>query len=238
MQQFVMTSFGWKKKTHYLNASISSTSSNQQGKLHDAFTNDVEENNEDNSPVESKNDSEGFINYDWRVDLKKRKLDQSSETSTEQINRLKNEGIMMAENQEYWQAIGRWDMALQLIDKNLSSSGDIAKFHHEMKSQALIQLHEWEPAIEAAEKAIMVDPKWYAGYQTLGRAHLGVGNVLDAVKTFSKARHINPADEEIKVQDLEWAVSLLTHQKLMAAAREINQTKALNDDIDVIEQKF
>lgn len=218
-----MTSFGWKQKTPHLNTSVSYKSSKQMDTLHNVFAKDVEDSNEDSRPLESTNDSEGLINYDWCANLKKRKLDETTETSAEQVNRLKNEGIKLAENQEYWQAIGRWDMALQLIEKNLTSTGYIAKVYHEMKSQALIQLHEWEPAIEEAEKAIKVDPKWYSAHQTLGRAHLGVGNVLEAVRAFSRARHINPQDEEIKVQDLEWAASLLTHQKLMAAAREINK---------------
>ena len=50
-----------------------------------------------------------------------------------------------------------------------------------MKAQVLITLHEWEPAIEAAKRAIKIEPKWWSAYQTLGRAHLGFGQLQDAV---------------------------------------------------------
>ena len=219
-----MASFGWKKKAPKLNSSVSYTPSKSQGTVN-VFGDDIEENEDKIDSGKGEKGCEHNVHYDWCVDLKNRKRNQASETISQQINRFKKEGIQLAENQEYWQAIGRWDMALHSIQMNLSSAEESAKFLHEMKSQAFIQLHEWEPAIEAAEKAINVDPMWYPAYQTLGRSHLGVGNVLRAVKSFSKARHINPEDQELKVQDLEWASSLLTHQKLMAAAREINETK-------------
>lgn len=40
-----------------------------------------------------------------------------------------------------------------------------------------MQLNELYPALQAAEKAVYLNPKWWAGQQTLGRALMGVGEV-------------------------------------------------------------
>ena len=210
-----MTSFGWKKKSpnlHNSNVSvILGSSKNNDAKSRSEISDDSD--NEDNS-------------HNWIDAYKKRRVDQNSESRDQKILRLKNEGVTLAENEEYWQAIGRWDEVLKILQLNIPPDQTI-KVYHEMKSQALIQLHEWEPAIESAKLALKSDPNWHSAHQTLGRAHLGIGNVLEAVKAFSRARHICPQDEEIKIQDLEWANSLLIHKKLMAAAKELNERKEL-----------
>ena len=40
-----------------------------------------------------------------------------------------------------------------------------------------MQLNEVLPAINAAQKAVEVNPVWWVGHQTVGRAHLGLGEV-------------------------------------------------------------
>lgn len=211
-----MTSFGWKKKSpHLLNSNVSfilGSSKNNDAKSRSEISDDSD--NEDNS-------------HNWIDAYRKRKVDQTSESRDQKILRLKDEGVTLAENEEYWQAIGRWDEALKIQQQNIPPE-KTSKVYHEMKSQAFIQLHEWEPAIESAKLALKSDPNWHSAHQTLGRAYLGVGNVLEAVKAFSRARHICPQDEEIKILDLEWANSLLIHKKLMAAAKELNENKEMS----------
>jgi len=207
-----MTSFKWKKKTPRL------ISTNNGIKLNSSTRDD------DNSLQEGNSDDE-MTNHNWVENYKKRKLDNKLENSEQNIFRLKNEGIALAENEEYWQAIGRWDEALQIIQSTIPTPPDETKFFHEMKSQAFMQLHEWEPAIESSKSALKIDPNWHSAHQTLGRAYLGKGDVKEGVKAFSRARHICPQDQEIKNDDLEWANSLLTHLKLMAAAKELNENK-------------
>jgi len=207
-----MTSFGWKKKTPRLisiNNGIELNSSKR----------------DDDSSLQEGDSDDEKANHNWVENYKKRKLDNKLENSEQNILRLKNEGIALAENEEYWQAIGRWDEALQIIHSTIPTPLDETKFFHEMKSQAFMQLHEWEPAIESSKLALKIDPNWYSAHQTLGRAFLGKGDVKEGVKAFSRARHICPQDQEIKVDDLEWANSLLTHLKLMAAAKELNENK-------------
>ena len=218
-----MTSFGWKKKSLILNVS-KSESTNERNVATNSFERCVGTDSLDAESTQNSTVGNEDIDYDWCVAFKKRKLSHHLETNEQRLTRLKDEGIKLAEHEEFWQAIGRWDDALNIIKENMLP-GDTEQIYHDMKAQAFIQLHEWEPAIEAAELAIRIDPKWYSAHQTLGRAHLGIGNVLNAVKAFSRARHIRPNDEELKVTDLEWAASLLTHIKLIAAGKEMNKAR-------------
>ena len=150
------------------------------------------------------------------------KSPKNSETKAEQILRLKNEGIFHAEKEEFWHSVSKFDDAIQLINEDEERKEETKTFH-EMKAQSLIQLHEWEPAIESASIAIHNSSKsWAPAYQTLGRAHLGNGQVFEAVIALEKAVIIDPDDQELR-EDLSWAQSLRTHLKLMQAAREINQ---------------
>ena len=95
-------------------------------------------------------------------------------------------------------------LSLKVVKCRLS---DAALF--EMKAQALMNVHEWVPSIQCSEACIRLQPGWWVGHQTLGRAQIGLGEVGLAVKSFERAVHLNPADEELRRDDLDWAVSLL-----------------------------
>lgn len=43
--------------------------------------------------------------------------------------------------------------------------------------KALLELHELFPAIQAAEKAVSLNPLWCVAHQTLGRAQMGYGDI-------------------------------------------------------------
>lgn len=63
------------------------------------------------------------------------------------------------------------------------------------------------PAIKAAEEAVKLCPNWWVGLQTLGRAQMGLGEVGQAVKTFSRAVHICPDQQELWREDLQVKVN-------------------------------
>lgn len=78
----------------------------------------------------------------------------------------------------------------------------------EMKAQALMELEEVFPAVQAAEAAALSNPVWHVGWRTLGRAQIGFGDIDVAIKSFSKAIHLKPDEEECWKHDLHWAIEL------------------------------
>jgi len=190
-----MTSFGWKKKTLL---------AGKQEKLEPVFHEKEQLEEEEVDP-----------DFDWVAEAKKRKVIALEDNSI-RFKRLKQEGSALAEESRFWEAINRWDEAL------LVNSQDAKLL--EMKAQALIQLHEWTPAIEFAEQAIKAQNTWWVGYQTLGRAHLGLGEVQLALRNFQIAAHLNPDESEIWTEDIAWARHLITEgekrQLLLSTAGE------------------
>ena len=181
-----MTSFSWKRKaTGSIVSNIITTK---------AF--------EEKEQIEEENVDPDF---DWTFVAKRQKI-EALEDNIALFARLKQEGVTLAEDEKFWQAINRWDNALSV------DAGDATVF--EMKAQALINLHEWMDAIKAAEKSVKLRPNWWVGYQTLGRAQMGVGEVKLALKNFQVAVHLNPEDEELRKDDLGWAVNLLKEKEI------------------------
>ena len=195
-----MTSFGWKRK---------SSSVHKSDKKEKAF--DTGEQVEDDKDINADD-------FDWISVAKKRRVEALEDNKT-LYNRLKREGVTLAEEGKYWQAINRWDNALALDPSEPSV--------FEMKAQALIALHEWLPAISAAREAVRIKPNWFIGHQTLGRAQMGLGEVELAVKSFQKAVHLNPDDEELRKDDLEWALGLLKQrdEKLISENTEMGENR-------------
>ncbi|XP_045116638.1 tetratricopeptide repeat protein 33-like isoform X2 [Portunus trituberculatus] len=150
-------------------------------------------------------------NVDWLTATKRPKV-LELEDAQAKARRLSNEGVTLAEAERWWAAIGRWNSALALTPDDHTI--------HEMLAQAYMQVGEVLPALNAAEAAVKLCPNWWVGLQTLGRAQLGLGEVDLAVKTFSRAVHIRPDQQELWREDLQWAVGLLKKYQEMNAERE------------------
>ncbi|KAG7163123.1 Tetratricopeptide repeat protein 33-like, partial [Homarus americanus] len=104
----------------------------------------------------------------------------------------------------------------------------------------LAEAERWWAAIGRWNAALALTPNDHtihemlsqAYMQTLGRAQLGLGEVAQAVKTFSRAVHIRPDQQELWREDLQWAVGLLKkyqeieveREKVKAAAKESGAT--------------
>ncbi|XP_047469217.1 tetratricopeptide repeat protein 33-like [Penaeus chinensis] len=184
-----MQSFGWKRKAGLTKPKPA------------VFSQDnVEVDNDMNDP-----------DVDWLTATKKPKVLQLEDAKAK-ARRLSNEGVMLAESERWWAAIGRWNAALTLTPDDYAL--------HEMLAQAYMQVGEVFPALRSAEAAVQLYPNWWVGLQTLGRAQLGLGDVAMAVKTFSKAVHIRPDEQELWREDLQWAVGLLKKYKEIEAEKE------------------
>ncbi|KAK7072366.1 Tetratricopeptide repeat protein 33 [Halocaridina rubra] len=156
-------------------------------------------------------DSAKDPDVDWLTASKRPKVLELEDVKA-RARRLSNEGVTMAESERWWAAIGKWNAALELTPNDHTL--------HEMLAQAYMQVGEVYPALTAAQQAVSLYPNWWIGLQTLGRAQLGLGEVELAVKSFSKAVHLSPDQQELWREDLMWASGLLQKHREIQAEKE------------------
>ena len=169
--------------------------------------------------TEDDDDDDETAIEDWRSLTKKCNHGVLEDRITKS-NRLKNEGIALAELQRYWESIKKWNEAIQLTPDH-----DVL---HEMKAQVLLELDEIFPAIQAAEMAVSLKPQSPHSLQTLGRAQIAIGEIQMAIISFSKAVHIKPDFEEIYTEDLRWAMDL----RKESVKRQKNSESTCQDNHD------
>ncbi|KAG7241236.1 hypothetical protein INR49_025979 [Caranx melampygus] len=145
---------------------------------------------------------------DWLHAIKRRR-EVLLEDCAAKSKRLKDEGALLAEEGRHWEAVKKWDEAIQLTPDNPEL--------YEMKSQVLTILQEVFPAVKAAEMAVKFRPLWWEGWQTLGRAQLNLGELDLAVRSFQIAIHLCPSERSLWQEDLAWASRL---QKQHLATKE------------------
>ncbi|XP_051544066.1 tetratricopeptide repeat protein 33-like [Myxocyprinus asiaticus] len=175
-----MASFGWKRK---VGERVSKATVQQ-------FEQDSEQ------AVDDEVEKEGV---DW-LHVIKRRREVLLEDCAAKSKRLKDEGALLAEQGRNWEALKRWDEALQLTPDDAVL--------YEMKSQVLIILQEVFLAVQSAEMATGLRPLWWEAWQTLGRAQLSLGEVELAVRSFQVAVHLYPSQFALWEEDLNWALQL------------------------------
>jgi len=100
-------------------------------------------------------------------------------------------------------AQGVWDEALAKIESLLLKKCDEKVL--EMKAQILMELDRNYDAIKSCEYALNINPLWWQGHQTHGRALLAFGEPELALKAFQKAFRINPSEDELRLE-LRWVL--------------------------------
>ncbi|XP_065071844.1 tetratricopeptide repeat protein 33-like [Rhopilema esculentum] len=175
--------FGWKKKT------VGSLQHNPAFDQEKGFVED-----DDGAPA----------NFDWtKLGSKNKSL--VTESKDAKFKRLYDEGVLLAEEERYWEAIKRWNEALEIYPVNEKL--------YEMKSQVLMELNEIFPAVENAKKAIHFRPDWAEGHQTLGRALLNIGELKLALRSFLTAEFLKPDAPEFWADDVKWTISLIEEEQ-------------------------
>ncbi|XP_062844489.1 tetratricopeptide repeat protein 33 [Trichomycterus rosablanca] len=191
-----MDSFGWKRK---VGEKVSKTAVQQ-------FQAESEE-------VMYNEETEGV---DWLHAIKRRR-EVLLEDCAFKSKRLEEEGALLATEGRHWEAVKKWDEAIQLTpDKAVL---------YEMKSQVLTILQEIFPAVQAAEMAVKLCPLWWEARQTLGRAQLNLGEVNLAVRSFQVALHLHPLERPLWKEDLTWALKL-RDQKCAAQEKAAQEDEA------------
>lgn len=66
------------------------------------------------------------------------------------------------------------------------------------RSAAYARLHQYSEALADAEKAVKLKPDWSRGYCRLGAAHVGLGQIDEAVTAYKKGLEFDPCDEGLK----------------------------------------
>uniref|UniRef100_A0A8C1ASZ9 Tetratricopeptide repeat domain 33 n=3 Tax=Cyprinus carpio TaxID=7962 RepID=A0A8C1ASZ9_CYPCA len=182
-----MASFGWKRK---VGERVSRTT--------------VQQFEKDSEQVVDEDVEEERV--DWLHVIKQRR-EVLLEDCAAKSKRLKDEGMLLAEEGRNWEALKRWDEAIQLTPDNAVL--------YEMKSQVLITLQEVFLAVQSAEMATRLRPLWCEAWQTLGRTQLSLGEVELAVRSFQVALHLHPSERSLWEEDLGWALQLLKQQKAL-----------------------
>ncbi|XP_072371707.1 tetratricopeptide repeat protein 33 [Scyliorhinus torazame] len=177
-----MTSFGWKRKAGEKVSKLASQ----------------------NFEAAAVDDRLVDADVDW-LQVTKRQRKVLLEDCAVKSKRLKEEGAFLSENGRYWEAIGRWDEAIQLTP-------DCAALY-EMKAQVLMMLNEVFQAVQAAEMAVRLNPQWWEALQTLGRAQLSLGEISMALRSFQTALHMCPGESSLWEEDMAWALELQRRQR-------------------------
>lgn len=198
------TTFGWKRKA----------SGKVATDLSAAFEGNCADDNAD--PPDG---------VDWLSGYKRRR-NLLLEDCAQKSRRLRQEGTTLAELDRNWEALKKFDEALQL------TPGDVTI--HEMRAQVLMLLREDFAAVQEAEQVVKLDPSWWVAHQTLGRAQLQLGEIQMALRSFCSAVHLNPADEELRTEDLLYTLQLL--RKKQVAEESAKETPVcFDEDGNVVE---
>eukprot|EP00049_Salpingoeca_infusionum_P014065 m.262032 g.262032 ORF g.262032 m.262032 type:complete len:223 (-) comp15586_c0_seq2:3633-4301(-) len=124
---------------------------------------------------EDSDDSEGDGTCCGQPPLKQTAV--ALEDSASKAARLERDGIVLASDGKYNQALRLWNEAVDLAPERAEL--------YEMKAQLLMLLEEYFPAVQAAEQAVKKKPEWVEGWLTLGRCQMNYGEVHVALETFS-----------------------------------------------------
>ncbi|KAK2816435.1 hypothetical protein Q7C36_022706 [Tachysurus vachellii] len=167
---------------------------------------------------------------DWLHAIKRRR-EVLLEDCAAKSKRLKDEGTLLAEQSRHWEAVRKWDEAIQLTPEEAVI--------YEMKSQVLTILQEDFAAVQAAEMAVKLQPVWWEAWQTLGHAQINLGEVDLAVRSFQVALHLHPLERHLWEEDLRWAL----HQRekklaMQQKATQDDQTRKLIDDPPELQQDY
>jgi tetratricopeptide (TPR) repeat protein len=146
--------------------------------------------------------------------------------STTNRSQLIKDGIEFAEKEQFAEALDAFAKALQASSTEEEFIQGDAKIH-DMRSQVYIEMEKPWPAVQAAEKSVILDPSSPFAHQTLGRALQAFGDYELAVKAFEKSIELKEISEVVQ-HDLPLAREQLV-KKQLAQEEQIRVTEIARD---------
>ncbi|XP_057675724.1 tetratricopeptide repeat protein 33 [Corythoichthys intestinalis] len=192
-----MASFGWKRKAGEKVSKSAALQFEESGVPAAGAT---------------KRNGDGGRSVDWQQAVKRRR-EVLLEDCAAKSKTLKEEGAVLAQQNRHWEAVKKWDEAIQLTPDD--------PLLYEMKAQVLTTLREVFPAVKAAETAVKLRTVWWEAWQTLGRAQLSMGEVDMALRSFQVAVHLCPWERTLREDDLAWARTL--HRQKATAGETLGE---------------
>ncbi|KAK1947992.1 Tetratricopeptide repeat protein 33 [Phytophthora citrophthora] len=146
------------------------------------------------------------------------------EDAEAKVNRLKEEGNILAEAGKFRAAISRWQEAL-VVDPNNA-------YLYELQAQACMAVYDDFQSVQFARKATELAPKWSDGFLTLSRCLLNFGELALALKAIRKAVELNGGVETDEMatdrRDIEMLLGKqeqVLHTRDEEAAHEVEADK-------------
>uniref|UniRef100_A0A7N0TPL6 Tetratricopeptide repeat protein 33 n=1 Tax=Kalanchoe fedtschenkoi TaxID=63787 RepID=A0A7N0TPL6_KALFE len=134
------------------------------------------------------------------------------------------QGNKLAEDGKYYEALAKWETALNLTPEKA--------ILHEQKAQVLLEIGDAWKALKAATRATELDPSWAEAWITLGRTQLNFGEPDNAIQSFNRALVIKPDSLEAQ-EGKRTASHLIQKRKQLHASGLITR-----EDRFVVGDKF
>ena len=127
-----------------------------------------------------------------KQDLEQDKLKMRNRAEAE-----KNKGNECMKSKDWSEAIQHYELAVSLDSSFHIAFGNLSQAYIELKSEIYVIL-EYKDAVQAAGKAIEIEPKFQKGYYRRSKANQGLGNFLEAAKDLKKILQLGEKDDSIQ----------------------------------------
>ncbi|QLQ78388.1 hypothetical protein HG537_0A06350 [Torulaspora globosa] len=109
-------------------------------------------------------------------------------TSAEEFKQLGNAAFVAKD----------YDKAVELFGKAIESSEQANHVLYSNRSACYSSLKRFKEALEDAEECVKISPDWAKGYNRVGAAQFGLGNLEDAEKAYKRALELDGSNKAAK----------------------------------------
>jgi serine/threonine-protein phosphatase 5 len=152
-----------------------------------------------------------------------------SSSDVERATQLKDEGNAFLANHRYAQAAEKYTQAIAIHPSAI---------YYSNRAQALIKLESYGQAIEDANEALKLDPKYVKAYYRRGSANYALGRLKLALKDFKAVLSIFPKEKDALAKAKECEKIIKQVAFLKAIESEAAPEEVLDFDAIVVESSY